>query len=109
MAQPRKSTRSTQVSTKAQQSTKVNWIFTASNRSSPQVRAICNAFFSDSMVLKSETFNYAIIGIKGTSEKGIYDIYGYVQLKHGRWTSKDLIQHVRYPVKSYSSGDKIFN
>jgi len=77
-------------------------------RSSFQVRAICNAFFSDDKQLKSDTFNYVIIGIKSSNDKGSYDVYGYLQLKSGRWTNKDLLNWVRYPVTGYLSTDRIF-
>ena len=70
--------------------------------------SICNTFFSDDKHLKSDMFNYVIIGIKKSSDKGSYDIYGYLQLKSGRWTNKDLLNWVRYPVTGYLSTDRIF-
>ena len=109
MAHQRKSHKVTQASTKVQPSTKVNWIFSAPRQSSAKVKQIGNAFFSDSLLLRSDTFNYAVIGVKScTSKHNEYDIYGYVQIKHGRWTSSDLIKHVKYPIKCYSSGDTIW-
>jgi len=109
MAPQRKSHKVTQASTKVQPSTKVNWIFSAHRQSSAKVRVIGNAFFSDSLLLRSDTFNYAVIGVKKSIFKhNEYDIYGYVQIKHGRWSSGDLIKHVNYPINCYSSGDTIW-
>ena len=109
MAHQRKSHKVTQASTKVQPSTKVNWIFSAPRQSSAKVKQIGNAFFSDSLLLRSDTFNYAVIGVKSSNfNNNEYDIYGYVQIKHGQWTSSDLFKHVRYPIKCYSSGDTIW-
>ena len=60
----------------------------ALRRSSAQVKQIANAFFFDSFLFRSDTFNYAVIGVKSSIfNHNEYDIYGYVQIKHGQWTS----------------------
>ena len=56
-----------------------------------------------------DLFEYAIVGLKEVANKHSYDIIGYVQLgKRERWTRKDVINHLGYEVKTYSSNDTVF-
>jgi hypothetical protein len=56
-----------------------------------------------------DLFEYAIVGLKEVANKHSYDIIGYVQLgKRARWTRKDVINHLGYEVKTYSSNDTVF-
>jgi len=82
--------------------------FLVTKRLSFQVRAICIFFFFYDKELKFDTFNYIIIGIKESSDKGLYDIYGYLQLKSRRWTNKDILNWLQYSVSGYLFTDRIF-
>lgn len=91
-----------------QPATKVNWIFTADRVSSKEVSSICLRLFTKDKILLDDLFEYAIIGLKEVS-KHSYNIIGYLQLgKSKRWTRKDVINHLGYNVKTYSSNDTVF-
>ena len=112
MASPRKSTEKKKAKLSKvvkQPATKVNWIFSANCVSSKEVSSICLKLFTKEKTLLDDLFEYAIVGLKEVANKHSYDIIGYVQLgKRARWTRKDVINHLGYEVKTYSSNDMVF-
>ena len=112
MASPRKSTQKKKAKLSKvvkQPATKVNWIFSANCVSSKEVSSICLKLFTKEKTLLDDLFEYAIVGLKEVTNKHSYDIIGYVQLgKRARWARKDVINHLGYEVKTYSSGDMVF-
>ena len=112
MASPRKSTQKKKAKLSKvvkQPATKVNWIFSANCVSSKEVSSICLKLFTKEKTLLDDLFEYAIVGLKEVANKHSYDIIGYVQIgKRARWTRKDVINHLGYEVKTYSSNDTVF-
>mmetsp|Transcript_7737 Transcript_7737/g.11237 ORF Transcript_7737/g.11237 Transcript_7737/m.11237 type:complete len:355 (+) Transcript_7737:121-1185(+) len=112
MASPRKSTQKKKAKLSKvvkQPATKVNWIFSANSVSSKEVSSICLKLFTKEKTLLDDLFEYAIVGLKEVANKHSYDIIGYVQLgKRARWTRKDVINHLGYEVKTFSSNDTVF-
>jgi len=112
MASPRKSTQKKKAKLSKvvkQPATKVNWIFSANSVSSKEVSSICLKLFTKEKTLLDDLFEYAIVGLKEVANKHSYDIIGYVQLgKRARWTRKDVINHLGYDVKTFSSNDTVF-
>lgn len=112
MASPRKSTEKKKAKLSKvvkQPATKVNWIFSANCVSSKEVSSICLKLFTKEKTLLDDFFEYAIVGLKEVTNKHSYNIIGYVQLgKRARWARKDVINHLGYEVKTYSSGDMVF-
>jgi len=112
MTSPRKSTRQKKAKLSnvvKQPATKVNWIFSANSVSSKEVSSICLKLFTKEKTLLDDLFEYAIVGLKEVANKHSYDIIGYVQIgKRARWTRKDVINHLGYEVKTYSSNDTVF-
>lgn len=112
MTSPRKSTRQKKAKLSnvvKQPATKVNWIFSANCVSTKEVSSICLKLFTKEKTLLDDLFEYAIVGLKEVANKHSYDIIGYVQLgKRARWTRKDVINHLGYEVKTYSSNDTVF-
>jgi hypothetical protein len=107
MASPRKSTEKKKAKLSKvvkQPATKVNWIFSANCVSSKEVSSICLKLFTKEKTLLDDFFEYAIVGLKEVTNKHSYNIIGYVQLgKRARWARKDVINHLGYEVKTYSS------
>jgi hypothetical protein len=112
MTSPRKSTQKKKAKLSKvvkQPATKVNWIFSANCVSSKEVSSICLKLFTKEKTLLDDLFEYAIVGLKEVANKHSYDIIGYVQIgKRARWTRKDVINHLGYEVKTYSSNDTVF-
>jgi hypothetical protein len=85
---------------------KNNWIFTGTLDSN-SVEKLCLTIFDSDTNLKSDFFEYAIVGsnLCLDSKKGsdLYDVYGYVQIKKHRWTRRELIRHFGVNVTTYSS------
>jgi len=112
MTWPRKATRKKKAKLSnvvKQPATKVNWIFSANCVSTKEVSSICLNLFTKEKTLLDDLFEYAIVGLKEVANKHSYDIIGYVQIgKKERWTRKDVINHLGYEVKTYSSNDMVF-
>lgn len=90
---------------------KNNWIFTGTLDSN-SVEKLCLTIFDSDTNLKSDFFEYAIVGsnLCLDSKKGsdLYDVYGYVQIKKHRWTRRELIRHFGVNVTTYSSTELVF-
>jgi len=107
MAPLKKKAKTGSSTTSKQPPTKCNWLFSAEKLTLRELNAICFQLFTKEGDVLAELFDYAIVAT--SKANNAYKIFGYFQLKiSSRWTSKQVVDYLGHPVRTYGSNDAVF-